>query len=421
VSRRALYVCGSCLFRNTSANMSHHGFLRGLVENGYEVDVLMPSESFGPLDPGLPRVEGARYRMHSATSVRGAAVAAIRGWFDRGIPAGAASPASRPDPSEPSSDALASTSVRARVRAVAAGLEAARRRRDPHWASRTWLRRAARFSSSEPFDLVLSNSSPASGHRLAASLRSSRRVRADRWLQVWEDPWYHDVYRRGPAPRVLEEETALLRAADEIFYVSPLTLAYQRRHFPESAHKMGFVPLPAFPPVAGRREAGAGPPVFGYFGDYYAHTRDLRPLLAALRSTGARAEICGDSDVTVESSERIRVRGRVTLPVLAGIEADVDVLVAVCNLRGGQLPGKLYHYAATEKPVLLVLDGSPDERRAIREHFEPLRRFDFCENDVDSIERSLRGFLGGARPLLALPEPSFEAKAVVARLLGGAR
>ncbi len=417
MSGRALYVCGSCLFRNTSANMSHHGFVRGLVGNGFEVDVLMPSESFGPLDPGLPRVSGVRYHLHSGSTIRDAVIARAKGWFDRDPAetpdAGGASGAAPPDGE--------GASWRARLRHVAAGAQAARRARDPHWPSRAWLRRAARFSAPRPFDIVLSNSSPASGHRLAATLLASGRVTADRWLQVWEDPWYHDVYRKGAAPGVLEEEASLLRAADEVFYVSPLTLEYQRKHFPDAAAKMGMVPLPAFPARMADRTERKTPPVFGYFGDFYSHTRDLSPLFGALRRVGALAEVCGDSDLGVESTDLLHVRGRVKLSVLAEVEKRVDVLVAVCNVAGGQVPGKIYHYAATDKPVLLVLDGSSYERGVIRDHFGPLGRFQFCENEAGSIEAALRGFVEGRLPLWARPEPSFEAGAVVALLVGGRR
>jgi len=396
--------------------MSHHGFVRGLVENGCEVDVLMPSESFGPLDPGLPRIEGVRYHLHSSLSLRDGIVARARSWFDGGPSPGAREAAG---PGEAARRQSLPGEWRRRLRLTVSSSYASWARRDPHRSSRAWLRRAGRFASSRPYDLVFSNSSPASGHRLAATLLASGRVRGRRWLQVWEDPWYHDVYRRGPAPGVLEEEAALLRAAHEIFYVSPLTLEYQRRYFPDVASKMGLVPLPAFPVAGGAERPDLGrSPVFGYFGDYYSHTRDLRPFHAALTASGATAEICGDTDLRLQSTERIRVRGRVTLPELREIESGTDVMVALCNLRGGQLPGKLYHYAATSKPVLLVLDGSEDEREAIRSHFEPLGRFEFCENEASAIEDVLRDFHEGRRPLVASPEPSFEARAVVGRLLG---
>lgn len=414
MSRRALYVCGSCLFRNTSANMSHHGFVRGLVENGYQVEVVMPHESFGPLDPALPRVAGARYHLHSSSSAGRAFVKKVRGWFDHGATEGRAGPSGDTLPLPPPSRR------EGRVRGLASDVLSAWRQRDPHWASRPWLRRARHFASEAPYDVVLSNSSPASSHRLAADLLSSGRIRTSRWLQVWEDPWYHDVYRKGPAPGVREEEAALLRLADEVFYVSVLTLKYQKMHFPEAASKMRLVPLPAFPPSTDRGD-GRERTAFGYFGDFYSHTRDLGPLLSALRVIGATAVICGDTDLDVRDAGNVRVRRRVTLHALREIEADVDVLVAVCNLRGGQLPGKIYHYAATEKPVILVLDGSAEERRAIREHFEPLNRFEFCENDQRSIETVLRGFLERTSPLVARPEASFEARDVVARLLGAQR
>ncbi len=36
-----LYVVGSCLTKNTSANMSHNAYVQGLLENGCNVDIIM--------------------------------------------------------------------------------------------------------------------------------------------------------------------------------------------------------------------------------------------------------------------------------------------------------------------------------------------------------------------------------------------
>ena len=47
---RVLYVVGSCLTKNTSANMSHNGYVQGLLENACQVDILMSEDSWGVQD-----------------------------------------------------------------------------------------------------------------------------------------------------------------------------------------------------------------------------------------------------------------------------------------------------------------------------------------------------------------------------------
>ena len=58
---KALYVVGSCLRCNTSANMSHNGYVQGLIENGFEVDIIMENISFGEVDNAMPVFREANY------------------------------------------------------------------------------------------------------------------------------------------------------------------------------------------------------------------------------------------------------------------------------------------------------------------------------------------------------------------------
>ena len=51
---KVLYVVGTNLSMNTSANISHNAYVQGLLENGCEVDILMSSSSWGQKDESLP-------------------------------------------------------------------------------------------------------------------------------------------------------------------------------------------------------------------------------------------------------------------------------------------------------------------------------------------------------------------------------
>ena len=58
---KVLYITGSCLTKNTSANMSHNGYVQGLLENGAEVTILMANDSWGKTDNKLHKWENAKY------------------------------------------------------------------------------------------------------------------------------------------------------------------------------------------------------------------------------------------------------------------------------------------------------------------------------------------------------------------------
>ena len=85
--------------------------------------------------------------------------------------------------------------------------------------------------------------------------------------------------------------------------------------------------------------------------------RNLQPFYDALVASDENGKIYGDTDLNLKSTEKIVVKSRVTLDILAIVQANTDVLVHLCNLRGGQIPGKIYHYSVTKKPILFILDG----------------------------------------------------------------
>ena len=252
---------------------------------------------------------------------------------------------------------------------------------------RQWIKEASRFKSTEPYDLIVSNSSPAASHRLVMDLLKKGSVKAKKWIQIWEDPWYYDLYG-GHTEAEKKEETELLKAADTIYYVSPLTLMYQKRYFPECADKMRFVPLPAYrftdTPSPEHEE-----PVLGYFGDYYSHVRNLEPFLNAVQKDGFSAYVIGDTDLHYNSGDKLFVHPRMTLAELSQYQDNTDILVHLCNLRGGQIPGKVYHYSITDRQILFILDGTEEEKTEICSFFSQFNRYCFCENNEEDISAAI--------------------------------
>ena len=95
---------------------------------------------------------------------------------------------------------------------------------DPKYPlEKQWLKNASKFRADTEYDLVISNSSPAASHKLVAILSHNGHLKYKRWIQIWEDPWYYDLYG-GHKEEIFDEENALLNVATEVFYVSPLTL-----------------------------------------------------------------------------------------------------------------------------------------------------------------------------------------------------
>ena len=382
--KKALYVTGACLTRNTSANLSHNGFVQGLLEAGYDLDIIMADESWGEEDRALPRWEQAHYYEFRAASFSDR----LRKAYKTAENHSAAGGGTRRETEVTAGRGR--LSFQQRLRQTVKTLFYIIFPKDPVYPlERVWLKNACRFKSGQLYDLVVSNSSPAAGHKLVSELKRRRQIRCKRWVQIWEDPWFFDLYG-GHSERIRQEEAALLRAAGEVYYVSPVTLYYQKQYFPESAEKMKSIPLPYFAFGNENKESPSGSKKsYGYFGDYFSQTRNLLPFYEALLDSGRSGSIIGDSDLRLDGTAQIRVSGRITLDLLEPIQDAADVLVHLCNLRGGQIPGKIYHYSATAKPILFILDGTEEEKKMIREYFGPYNRYYFCENDAEEIRKCM--------------------------------
>jgi hypothetical protein len=177
---------------------------------------------------------------------------------------------------------------------------------------------------------------------------------------------------------------------------------------------MKHIPLPYFD-FAKEASATDEDWSFGYFGDYYSQTRNLLPFHEALVRSGHAGYIYGDSNETLRTTDRVEISGRVTLDVLDKIQAKTRVLVHLCNLRGGQIPGKIYHYCATTKPILFILDGTPEEQEILKSYFSQFERFYFCDNNVVSILDTINSICSEFKEWGRLD--AFSPKEVVRRLL----
>ncbi len=402
---KVLYVVGSCLTKNTSANMSHNGYVQGLLENGCQVDILMAEDSWGTQDKALPTWEQADYFCYPSVAWQDRLRKKARGYAPAATVSG-------------TDTAGAKTSIvsnlKAGARRLAKALFYTFFPMDPLYPlEKIWLKNASKFQSDTAYDLVISNSSPAASHKLVGQLLKSKRLKCKRWVQIWEDPWYFDLYG-GYSELVKEEEHALLQEATEVYYVSPLTLKYQQQHFLDCAEKMKHIPLPYFDFAKTESEPDEEWS-FGYFGDYYSQTRNLVPFYEALVRSGYGGYIYGDSDEFLRATDRIEISGRVTLDILDKVQAKTKVLVHLCNLRGGQIPGKIYHYSATTKPILFILDGTPEEQKLLKAYFSQFDRFYFCDNNADAICNTIKKICAEDKAWTRLD--AFSPKAVVYQLL----
>lgn len=411
---KVLYVVGTNLSRNTSANISHNAYVQGLLENRCEVDILMASSSWGQNDCNLPVWNEATYFTYNAVSFMEKLSVKIKLFFDKNIPV--KNEAINGTDATPESPYLYQN-WKGYIRTIMKrSYDILFNAASIYKLDNTWLKNASRFKKDTLYDIIISNSSPAASHKLVLELLTKKRIKGIRWVQIWEDPWFYDLYG-GHNEKVKQEEHRLLRAASEIFYVSTLTLEYQKMHFQDCAHKMKHIPLPYLKISENNPRNKSKVPHFGYFGDYYSKTRNLKPFYNALVEINGSGYIFGDSDLSLQATKSIEVSGRVTIDKLVNVQEQSDILVHLCNLYGGQIPGKIYHYSATTKPILFILDGTSKEIEMIKAYFEQYNRYLFCKNSKDDLLKIMRSFLAGNEDFEKEPVAEFHPRQVISKLI----
>lgn len=237
------------------------------------------------------------------------------------------------------------------------------------------------------FDIVISTSDPKLSHRLVVKLKEEG-LSWGKWIQHWGDPLFLDItkkYSPEEAEAAKREEAELLRGADKIVYVSPLTYEAQIKLYPEAAAKMVFLPLPydreiIFPPTQNEKTT------LGYFGDYNSAIRNIRPLYDFVKQSPAiRLIIAGGSDLDLKQTENIEIHERLSLEKVQALQAECDYLVSILNLRGTQIPGKIYYDSASNKKIIILLDG--DKSAVIKTYFSVYRRYIFADNSAEGIRQ----------------------------------
>ena len=243
---------------------------------------------------------------------------------------------------------------------------------------------------SDYYDIVISSSDPKSSHIAAEKLISSG-LKYGKWIQYWGDPLTIDITNRSIHPKwyIKKIEENIISKSDIIVYVSPFTLAKQKKMFPNDSHKMTFIPTPYLQPrfFENNKKKNSQNLTLGYFGDYKTTIRDIGPIYRYAKNSGHRLIIAGNSDVELMPTKNIIIYPRITQKEITKLEEESDILVCILNKKGTQIPGKIYHYGATNKPVLILLDG--DYKSEISDYLSSFNRYILCENKESAIGDAL--------------------------------
>ena len=241
----------------------------------------------------------------------------------------------------------------------------------------------------ERFDIIISSSDPKSSHLLAKNVIENNIGITKKWIQYWGDPFMDDINDNRKLFKffVKREEEKLIKCCDKVIYVSPFTLKKQQKLFSKYKNKMFFLPIPYNQKIVYKSKKNEQFTI-GYFGNYYEKNRNIMPLYNFVSNKkDFKLRICGGTDIKLKNCKNIFVEERQSIKKIREYEETSDVLVCICNSSGTQIPGKVYHYSATNKPILVILDGEYVDE--LKKYFESFKRYVICYNNEESIENSI--------------------------------
>lgn len=273
------------------------------------------------------------------------------------------------------------------------------------------------FSKKE-YDLVISSADPKSSHLFVYELFRQNKLIDIPWIQIWGDPFLSDITRTSNKinSKIFREESKLLERANKILYLSEMTVEDQKSLYPKYSNKMGFMPRPYQNELIYNNtfDEEADNLLIVYCGDYNSNVRNIKPLYNAIKNTKHKLIICGATDIKLEECNNIEIHERVPYQKVLEYEAKADILVHVSNLKGTQIPGKIYHYSSTNKPILFILDGEKDK---IKKVFEKYNRYEFCINEEESIINATTKIKNKKTKVVNEPVKEFKGCNVVKNLL----
>ena len=244
-------------------------------------------------------------------------------------------------------------------------------------------------------DIIISTSDPKSSHLLCNKIKKKNLFKCP-FVQYWGDPLALDIANQSILPVWIKKiiEKSILKQADVVAYVSPLTTNEQKKVFRRYAGKMIFSPTPC---EIKEYEGTKNPYVVGYFGSYNSSVRNIMPLYNAVASNSKiKLYIIGDSDVKLESKSNIIIIDRVPAAELEKYYAECGIIVDLMNHKGAQIPAKIYRDAGTNKEVLLITDSKRSDE--IVDFFGRFERYSLCSNIASEISTVLDRYIDEGIP-----------------------
>jgi len=350
---RALFLSYSLPPFADSQTIRNVFLLRGLAEAGFELDMVGPAVRGGDpsladlLPPGdFHRAAPAAYDVLQAAL--GALPRRIRRFASAGLAIGAG---------------------KLCVPDVRSGWD--------RCAVRTVLRNVA-----GRIDLIVSASGSCTAHLAASRLARTLGVP---WLADYGDPWSHNPLRPASHFHIRRWNEILERRALRLCSAITVTTEATRELFQNWLGRVcppvEVVPCGYTAPSTPAPAARPGRPTILYAGTAGVGSRDIRQFMRSLDAAAARCfrtvafELVGSVSPAFAAAggrlPHLEIRSRAWVPYLESVRAlsGADALLLIGNTTSLQIPGKVFNYLASGRPIIYIgqLPSAGDPTRRLIE------------------------------------------------------
>lgn len=220
------------------------------------------------------------------------------------------------------------------------------------------------------YDILITSSDMKSAHFVG---REFKKYFPDLpWMQIWGDPWESDVntpkYLKG---YVKKKEMKILSLADLIYYVSEPTKNEMVSKYPILKDKIKYLPRSYY--NESRKTTTQSNYIKILYTGAISNNRNLAILAQILDNYNSAKnnskiilEIVGTYSEEVKNEllkfDSIYLKGSYPFDKIIEEYANADLLLYVGNnAESSQIPGKLYDYFGSDRPILCLVNSKVDE------------------------------------------------------------
>lgn len=246
------------------------------------------------------------------------------------------------------------------------------------------------LEKNEP-DVIISSAPPFGAMVLAWMAKKHYRNRI-KWICDLGDPWSFASDRQlGPVTKCLVQfaEKKFLSSADKIIVTNERTREVYLQMLKIDPSRVSVIyqgaddnrsPLPF--------SAGATPE-FVYTGTFYKDIREPHALFKAFQTNSCKLVVAGNIDPVFrpqDTTSHISFIGNLGEQDVKRVQRCAAGLIFVDNLNSAQLPGKLFEYVATGRPIICIGVSALSPVHEVKFSDYPIV---FCENNVTAITQAI--------------------------------